>query len=99
MADLDSEFAVTEQAAEEKNKALDERLKRQQADDRSLIAKVIVCAFVGLMTLVIVAVMIGVYFYDWEALSEPAKFLMAILSSVLLPVVTLVIGHYFGKEK
>ena len=38
---------------------------------------------------------------DWgrKELEDAAKFLTAILSSVLLPVVTLVIGYYFGKEK
>jgi len=99
MADLDSEFAVTEQAAEERKKALDDRLTRQQADDRSLIAKVIVFAFVGLIGLVVLAAIVGAYFFDWDSLVGAAKFLADILGSVMLPVVTLVIGYYFGKEK
>jgi hypothetical protein len=98
-ADLDSEIAAAEQVVEQGRKAFEDRLKRQQADDRSLIAKLIVWAFVFLMTLVVFAAIVGAYLFDWNALVEPAKFLMAILSSVMLPVVTLVIGHYFGKEK
>lgn len=99
MADLDSEFAATEQQLRLADQAVEDRLKRQQADDRSHIAKLIVWAFVILMAIVVLAVGIGLlYFGDWDQISEPAKFLMAILSSVMLPVVTLVIGHYFGHK-
>jgi len=31
-------------------------------------------------------------------LVEPGKFVMAILGSIMLPVVTLVIGYYFGSK-
>ena len=99
MADLDAAFAATEKQAEEGRKALEERIKRQQADDRSHIAKLIVWAFVVLMAWVVVAATLGAYLYDWDRLLEPGKFVMAILSSVMLPVVTLVIGHYFGKDR
>ena len=100
MADIDSQIAAAEESFKQSQKALEERNRRLQADDRSHIAKLIVWAFVGLMTFVVLAVAIGLlYFSDWNRLAEPAKFLMAILSSVMLPVVTLVIGYYFGKEK
>lgn len=36
---------------------------------------------------------------DPQRWKEPATFLLGIVSSVLLPVVTLVLGYYFGKEK
>jgi polyferredoxin len=97
-SDLDSEFAATEQQIKQAGKALEDLIKRRQADDRSMIAKVIVAAFVVLVVWVVVAVTLGTYFYDWESLVEPAKFLMAILGSVMLPVVTLVIGYYFGSK-
>ena len=97
--DLDAEFNATERTAEERDKALDERLKRQQADDRSSIAKLIVWSFVVLMAWVVVTMTIGTFQLGWDKLIEPSKFLMSILSSVLLPVVTLVIGYYFGKDK
>ena len=48
---------------------------------------------------VVVAATFGAYYVDWNALVEPGKFLLTILGSVMLPVVTLVIGYYFGKEK
>jgi len=99
MADLDTEFADVEQTAEQRKQALEERTRRQQADDRSHIAKLIVWAFVILMAVVVLAAILGTYFYDWADISEPAKFLMTVLNSVMLPVVTLVIGYYFGKER
>ena len=51
------------------------------------------------MVWIVFATTVGTYFFDWNKLVEPAKFLMTILSSVMLPVVTLVIGYYFGSEK
>jgi len=99
MADLDSAFADAERTAEERKNALKDHLARRQADDRSFIAKLIVWSFVILMGWVVVATSVGAYFFDWNELTEPAKFLMTILSSVMLPVVTLVIGYYFGTDK
>lgn len=99
MADLDSAFEATEKTVEESKKALEEKLQRQQADDRSHIAKLIVWAFVILVGWVVIAATIGGYFLEWSRLIEPGKFLMVILGSVMLPVVTLVIGYYFAKEK
>jgi len=99
MADIDSQIAAAEEAVRQSQKALEERNKRLQADDRSHIAKLIIWAFVILMAVVVVAVTVGIaHFGGWEKVSEPAKFLMAILSSVMLPVVTLVIGYYFGSK-
>ena len=66
---------------------------------RSHIAKLIIWAFVVLLAVVVVAVIAGLaYFGSWDEISEPAKFLMTILGSVMLPVVTLVIGYYFGSK-
>jgi uncharacterized membrane protein len=99
MPDIDSQIAATEQLVKQSQKALEERNKRLQADDRSHIAKLIIWAFVALLAVVVVAVIAGLaYFGAWEEISEPAKFLTAILSSVMLPVVTLVIGYYFGSK-
>jgi len=100
MADIDSQIAAAEQAYRKSTQAVEDQNKRLQADDRSHIAKLIVRVFVGLISLLVLSVIVGVgYFCDWDKISEPAKFLSAILSSVMLPVVTLVIGYYFGKEK
>ena len=97
--ELETKFASVEKAALVRDEAVNDRVARQQADDRSVIAKVIVWAFIVLIAWLVVAVTLGVWLLSWEKLSEPAKFLMTILSSVLLPVVTLVIGYYFGAEK
>lgn len=99
MADLDIEFQAAAQKAEQSKKALQDRLQRQQADDRSLIAKIIVWAFIILMGVVVLAAIIATFYLGWDKFVEPGKFLMGILGSVMLPVVTLVIGYYFGKEK
>jgi hypothetical protein len=107
MADVDSQLAAAdakvaaaEQAYKKSTQAVEDQNKRLQADDRSHIAKLIVRVFVGLVSVLVLSVIVGVgYLGDWEKIAEPAKFLSAILSSVLLPVVTLVIGYYFGKEK
>lgn len=98
MTDLDAEIRAVEVQANQGAKAVDDRLARQQADDRSLIAKIIIFVFVGLVVLVVIAAIIGAYLFDWEYLVEPGKFLMGILGSVMLPVVTLVIGYYFGTK-
>lgn len=54
--------------------------------------------------MVLMGVVVGIVAYGtltvgWDKMSEPAKFLLSILGSVMFPVVTLVIGYYFGKEK
>lgn len=99
MDDLGQAFRAAEQLRAESQKASDDYAQRRQQDDRSLIAKLIIYAFVGLIGFVVLLLSVAVLFKTWTDLAEAAKFLMAILSSVLLPVVTLVIGYYFGKEK
>jgi ABC-type glycerol-3-phosphate transport system permease component len=98
MADLESEFQATEEIALASQKALADRLLRQKGDDRSVIAKAIILAFIGMVSVVVLAVMLGTYYLGWEKLVGPGKFLMVILGSVMLPVVTLVIGYYFGNK-
>jgi uncharacterized membrane protein len=99
MSDLDQVLLATETNVAQGQKALAEYAQRLQQDDRSLIARLIVYAFVGLVGFVVIVLTIAIFFKDWKELEDAAKFLTAILSSVLLPVVTLVIGYYFGKEK
>ena len=77
----------------------------QRSADRSIIAKWIVKTFLWLLGITVVFVIIAtiVSFFRsgvaWDTnVKEPAEFLMSILSSVLLPVVTLVIGYYFGSR-
>ena len=77
---------------------VDDFIKRQRASDQSRIAWVIIWAFVVAIAGIFLLVL-GAQFsttLDWK---DPAEFLVGIVSSVLLPVVTLVLGYYFGKEK
>lgn len=98
MTDLDAEIRAVEEQAHQGAKAVDARIARQQADDRSLIARVVVFTFVALVVVAVLAAIAGAYLFDWNDLVEPGKFLLTILGSVMLPVVTLVIGYYFGSK-
>jgi hypothetical protein len=98
MADIDALFKEVEQKSEQRRKALEDRNARLQADDRSRIAKQIIDAFVLIVIGVIALVGISALFGLWNQMSEAAKVMVAVLSSVLLPVVTLVIGYYFGNK-
>jgi hypothetical protein len=98
MADLEAAFKETEVKVVQSEKALEERVARQQADDRSLIAKIIVWAFVVLVCITVLAAIASTFWHGWSEFVEPAKFLMSILGSVMLPVVTLVIGYYFSSK-
>ncbi|MBE0619294.1 MAG: hypothetical protein IH605_01750 [Burkholderiales bacterium] len=96
---LDAAFKAAQTTVEEGKTAAAAEASRRRAGDRSYIAKIIVWTFVLLMVWIVIAACVGAYLFDWDGLAEPAKFLMTILSSVMLPVVTLVIGYYFGSEK
>jgi Flp pilus assembly protein TadB len=99
ISDLDAAIKSVERVTERGTQSLDERRQRQQDDDRSLLAKIIIIGFVAMVAVVIVAAGAGlVFFRDWNLLVEPGKFLMTILGSVMLPVVTLLIGYYFGNK-
>lgn len=78
---------------------VDAYIQRRRASDQSRIAWVIIWAFVvaiaGIFGLVLWSFVAGAS-TTWR---EPAEFLLSIVASVLLPVVTLVLGYYFGKEK
>lgn len=92
MSDLDQLLAATERNVEQSQRAVEEYAQRLQQDDRSLIAKLIVYAFVGLIAFVVVNLSIALFWKPWNDIEDLAKYLLTILSSVLLPVVTLVIG-------
>jgi hypothetical protein len=85
---------------------LEDYLKRLRAADQSGIAWVIIWAFVGAVAAIFVLVLGNLLFAsectppaNCDRWQDPAKFLLSIVSSILLPVVTLVLGYYFGKEK
>lgn len=77
----------------ERESAEDEQL-RQRSRDRSEIARIIVWLFAGSFLLVLPA--IAWQTKKWDAVGAQ---LIDLLSSVLLPVLTLVIGYNFGTEQ
>lgn len=94
------EVQVENQSVQER---VDDEIRRQQAKDQSRIAWVIIWAFVVTIGVVFLLVLLvfgyGLVTCTNTGWKEPAEFLVSIVSSVLLPVVTLVLGYYFGKEK
>ena len=87
------------------DESADDLIKQQRANDQSKIALTIVLAFVGMIVAIFLIVAFNLESIQgcedcnqgrWQ---EPAKFLLGMVSSVMLPVVTLVLGYYFGSEK
>ena len=99
MPTLDELFQSVKARSEPGKQTLADQLAGQTANDRSNIAQKIINTFVWLIVLFVVAVIAGTYLLSWERISEPAKIIVSMVSSVLLPVVTLVIGYYFGTTK
>ena len=66
--------------------------------DRSAIARWVVIAFLGVVVGVLAYALLGAFYKDWDAVKLPAEYAVGTISSVLLPVVTLVLGYYFGTS-
>lgn len=77
-------------------RSVEEDAERRKQRDRSFIAKSVVVSFLVISALLILYVLITPIFSSWNALKEPAQEAATILGSILLPVVTLVLGYYFG---
>lgn len=98
MSDLDAEIKAVEQQAKGSVGIVADAIQKQQADDRSLIARIVIFTFLGLVVAVTLAALAGAYLFNWDTLVEPGKYVMTLLSSVMLPIVTLVIGYYFSNK-
>jgi ABC-type dipeptide/oligopeptide/nickel transport system permease component len=73
----------------------DER-NRQQTLDRSWIAKMIIYVFVGAVGAVLLLLFVqAAMTKDWSSVSGTATDLV---KSTILPIVTLVLGYYFGQS-
>jgi uncharacterized membrane protein len=94
MGDLESRITRVGKELADARADVDRDAKKRRTKDRSLIALVVVFAFVAVVMVVTATALWG----DWTKLEAPAEYVMNLLGSVLLPVVTLVIGYYFGKE-
>jgi len=112
MTTLLDEFNEISELRSENRKVVEkveDQIKKRRAMDQSRIAWVIIWAFVAATAGIFLLVLGELLFVseckdgqpgcDPQRWKEPATFLLGIVSSVLLPVVTLVLGYYFGKEK
>ena len=70
-----------------------EKTRLRHSYDRSIIGISVVLAFLLAIGALFVYVLVA------EPWKDKAEFLATTLGSVLLPVVTLVLGYYFGTEK
>lgn len=108
-AELEARFEAVEGTVEQVEKSAEEYKKQ----DRSKIAKTVVWLYAGVVSacfaFVIAIFVIGTY---WKTLcgpppaaagcvpwQEPAEFLLKVLTTAVLPIVTLVLGYYFGTAK
>jgi ABC-type dipeptide/oligopeptide/nickel transport system permease component len=107
-AELRARFDAVEGTVEQVEKTAEAYKKK----DRSRIAQTVVSLYAGVVAacfaFVIVIFVIGTY---WKTLcgtppaagcvpwQEPAEFLLKVLTTAVLPIVTLVLGYYFGTAK
>ncbi len=109
MSDLLEQIALLESENDAVQEEVDTYLKRQHARDQSGIAWMIIIAFVISIGLIFLFIFLNntpvpgctpsdkiVCPPQWK---DAAEFLTGIVSSILLPVVTLVLGYYFGTEQ
>ena len=66
--------------------------------DRTYLGRTVVDASIGVVLILVLYVLAGplVAPGGWETIKVPADYAMRVVSSVLLPLVTLVLGHFFG---
>ena len=106
-ADLDAQIEQMQLemgAFDSENESLVEQTvnfkEQQRVKDQSKIALVIIWTFVGMIAAIFVMVIAATFLEPASGLwTAPASFLFKILSQLMLPVVTLVLGYYFGMEK
>ena len=88
--------ASTSSARAERAGTLADQVNRQEADDRSWIAKRIIGIFTGVVGGVLAILALGgIKTGEWAAAGNQA---VDLIKSAVLPVVTLVLGYYFGRS-
>ena len=92
-SDKSSEFASDVES-------LQSAVETAKDQDRSTIAKWLILAFISILIALIIYVLIGPFLHEcWDDIQSASEFALQITSSVLLPVVTLVLGYYFGTNR
>lgn len=92
-----SEAKAETDAASTKGQELAEVIARQELDDRTLITRTVTTVFFVAVPLSILVLLV-LSFFSKEAAPEAIKATADILKSVLLPIMTLVLGYYFGRR-
>jgi len=97
-ASLQSSLEEIEKRLQKRKLNVDEAERQRLGRDRSEIGRKIITLFVASVLIVLIAIvaLAGLNLTIWKEATEK---LITLLSSVVLPVVTLVIGYYFGSEQ
>ena len=99
--DIDALIADAGQSLQQASDSVIEHERRQETQDRSQIARIIIWTFAltvgGFFIFAAIMGIVGSYrgVTDWK---DAAGLIVEVLKSVLLPVVTLVLGFYFGRQ-
>ncbi len=64
--------------------------------DRSIIGRWVVAVFLVVVVLLLAYVLVGSVVLGWDSIKTPVEYASTTISSVLVPIVTLVLGYYFG---
>ena len=91
---LDALVAQQEAALATLDDDLERFRARRRIVDQAVLAYIVVLSFVAILVTLTVATITK----DWSEWEMPATFILGAITSALLPVVTLVIGYYFGKD-
>lgn len=104
-SDFGALLAESKREIEEKAKTVGEQIDLIKAGDRSTIAKLIINVFCAVVAITLLIFGILLFFHQSlgadqkETWLKIAGLIKEILGSILLPIVTLIIGFYFGVEK
>lgn len=74
------------------------RAEAAKQRDRSTISRWVVAAFLFLVAFLLLYMLIGAVLYGWDAIKARAEHAGTVVGTILLPVVTLVLGYYFGTS-
>jgi hypothetical protein len=94
--DLQARLAQKSAEAEDLDAAIERETRRQESRDRSVVTGTILTVFFVAVPLSLVALLL-LSFLSKDAAPEAIKATASILKDVLLPIMTLVLGYYFGR--
>ncbi len=92
---LQRDLSAAREQVRQSAQALERSAANQEADDRSLITRVVIGVF-GASIAAVLSLIAGLALYSGNT-DQAAAHSVDLLKSVVLPVVTLVLGYYFGR--